>query len=81
MVDVSDVSALRQRIRMAQGVPKSETGTGSLEAEAEHVVGTNSHYRRQHCLSVVEEGCAWHQIEMSNKFSPAWLLAWCCQAT
>lgn len=58
MVDVSDVSALRQHTRMAQAAPESETGTGCLETEAEHVVGTNSPYQRQHCLSVVEEGCA-----------------------
>jgi len=43
---------------MAQAAPESETGTGCLETEAEHVVGTNSHYQRQHYLSVVEEGYA-----------------------
>jgi len=40
IVDVSDVSALSQHTRMAQAAPESETGTGCLETEAEHVAGT-----------------------------------------
>jgi len=66
---------------MAQAAPESKTGTGCLEIEAEHVVGTKSHQQRQHCLSVVEGGCAWHQIEISNKFSTACLLVWCFEAS
>ena len=40
IVDVGDVSALRRHTRIAQAAPESETGTGCLETEAEHIVGT-----------------------------------------